>query len=312
MQTFCSKDDVLLQSLCVFTFVLIIVSFDVFLNQVLEGAMNDNNGLIVYCAVGGALLLVGILTTVLWVRHRRKNGAPICCCCAQEEITFGEDRAIGRTRYEALGGDESRGRKPSNVTNDSHMTNQTQSSATGGDLADYLQNLVDGMEKGRQMQAQHHNPILTVPKKASRQAVTSHAAIGQPLYNGRNTAAESSLFTIPSNTSHVARGVPSHTATLLTHSRGEIPDGLALSLGPSIAFQQQQLGDNEEISAEKISGIERWRDDVLRASANVASLDDPSQPAVVAGGEECYGYEFSGELPTSRSAGEHIDALGET
>ena len=122
------------------------------------------------------------------------------------------------------------------------------STNTGGDLADYLQNLVDGMEKGR-----------------------SSGPAAKPY---RQPAVRGVGIPVMVSASNAAHHVDSSLATLRGATSIDIPDGLGGSF--------RVCGEVPELTEEKTSQIHLWREMVSRESGDV--LDDPSQQLLFAEG----------------------------
>lgn len=139
------------------------------------------------------------------------------------------------------------------------MTHDSSNGAGGGDLADYLQNLVDGMEKGRAAQATAPAALHGRNSNAiSKQQRRSNAL--EP-YQG----ADQSLLTLgPTSSGHV--GLSSSNMTPFGEGGGDERNQRWISTVVRIGPVD---GDGNELTGEKITGIEKWREQVARETASI-------------------------------------------
>jgi hypothetical protein len=168
--------------------------------------------------------------------------------------------------YRSLNHDDDNGgptddhwRKKSKITHDSSNT------GGGGDLADYLQNLVDGMERGR-AQTLHQN---SSPQQ-SRQG--KDAGNGLKQQQRRSTVAAAAAYSGADQSLLTLVGPSSSTGgTMSPLNREQAYDerqvsahrwASAVRIGPAVYD-----GDGNELPGEKIAGIERWREHVARETA---------------------------------------------
>jgi hypothetical protein len=229
--------------------------------------LTDNDMLIIYCCLGSGVGLVLILLVSLCCRRRR---------AAHRREISGPPTTIGRrstsaAAYRSLNNDNDDGspdddhddvwRKRSKITRES--------SNGGGDLADYLQNLVDGMEKGRaaQLTSPPDNTAVNKQQRASKQTHPTEDSY----YRGGDT----SLLTL---------GPTSSSGYNVMRSPSRV-DGDDQRQGHRWASTVVRIGavdgDGNELSGEKISGIERWRESVARETtsvgdSSVVAVDEPS------------------------------------
>lgn len=224
--------------------------------------------LIIYCCLGGGVGLIIVLVSILYCRRLR----------AQKLLNSSGSRTGHLLEHHEEEEDERR-RKRSNITQESAGATTT----GGGDLADYLQNLVDGMERGRAERGltmpPGHQPPLLASRSGSTQANPALGLMrrsGSTAVNGRYVGGEayggdSSLLTIvPSSRSNIGReGSPS-----LQQAPSAGRPGATAAFRP-LDFEGNQV---EGLSEEKAKCIERWRETVDRETTGVdVVLDDPSR-----------------------------------
>lgn len=244
--------------------------------------LTDNDLLIIYCCVGGGVGLALVLLIVFLCRRRRLQAAH-----EQRHGSGGGRQNRGASRannhqdpltYRSLNHDDDNvdGTSPSDEWRRKSRITQDSSNNGGGDLADYLQNLVDGMERGRaqtmqntdkQGALQRQNSNTKQQPQQQRRATVAHAEA--------YTGADQSLLTLVGPSSNALGRNQLYDTT-----GGELDERQ-----PSSALQPQRWvstvvrigpsvdGDGNELSGEKIAGIERWREHVAREMTTTTASD---------------------------------------
>lgn len=266
----------------------------------------DDEYIIAAVSAVGALGMV-LLLAVCWViRRRRKNrlargrgnsppssgagGGGICggCCESDDERLIHDNHhsSGGSTPYGNAGGNQ-----PPVSRQQSQLTAES-----GGDLADYLQNLVDGMERGAAPRQGTTTAATGAPQPHQRKAtkVTNTAATRKasqraafpPPQLGEGGGVESSLLTIQPSSHHVdgrgGAGVSSPTQAALgdplrpAGSGAHHPPPRAGGAAAAADYDEGNTEDTAALPPEKLSTIQSWQDCVYRDSQN-EDLDDPSR-----------------------------------
>jgi hypothetical protein len=237
--------------------------------------LTDNDMLIIYCCVGGGVGLALILLIVFLCRRRRQQrlhesqrhrsqraggggGARADSNERRDPMTY---RSLNHDDDDDGGPTDDHWRKKSKITHDSSNT------GGGGDLADYLQNLVDGMERGR-AQTLHQNSSPQQSRQGKEagnglkhQQQRRSTVAAATAYSG----ADQSLLTLVGPSSSTG-GTMSPLNREQTYDERQVSAqrwASAVRIGPAVYD-----GDGNELSGEKVAAIERWREHVARETAS--------------------------------------------